>query len=147
MQRHKKADAIDEWDTAMTQKNSTLSTMNRPLFYAIGYLVIPIIVNAFQQHRLAVTGRSSYSPLARQYFRHWSQQQQPRRLFSPLSVANLRDADLTEMMIGGIRYEMVPLPDSMMDTTIFVGNLNEFVHVSFYCLEYFVVVAMAKKDQ
>jgi hypothetical protein len=30
-------------------------------------------------------------------------------------------------MVGGERYEMVPLPDSMMDTTLFVGNLNEFV--------------------
>ena len=34
------------------------------------------------------------------------------------------------MMVGGIRYEMVPLPDSMMDTTLFVGNFDEFVHVS-----------------
>jgi RNA recognition motif-containing protein len=25
-------------------------------------------------------------------------------------------------------YKMVPLPDSMVDTTLFVGNLNEFVH-------------------
>lgn len=33
-----------------------------------------------------------------------------------------------ENMVGGERYEMVPLPDSMVDTTIFVGNLNEFVH-------------------
>ena len=31
------------------------------------------------------------------------------------------------MMIGGERYEMVPLPDSMVDTTIFIGNLCEFV--------------------
>lgn len=41
-------------------------------------------------------------------------------------VHNTRDADLMEMMIGGERFEMVPLPDSMMDTTIFVGNLCEF---------------------
>jgi hypothetical protein len=43
-------------------------------------------------------------------------------------VANLRDADFVEQMIGGERFEMVPLPDSMVDTTLFVGNLNEFVH-------------------
>lgn len=38
------------------------------------------------------------------------------------------DADFAEMMVGGTRYEMVPLPDSMMDTTLFVGNFCEFVH-------------------
>lgn len=38
-----------------------------------------------------------------------------------------RDADYKEMIVGGERYEMVPLPDSMMDTTLFVGNLCEFV--------------------
>ncbi|KAL3903726.1 MAG: hypothetical protein SGILL_010339, partial [Bacillariaceae sp.] len=43
-------------------------------------------------------------------------------------VHNIRDADMMEMMIGGQRFEMVPLPDSMMDTTIFVGNLCEFAH-------------------
>ena len=43
-------------------------------------------------------------------------------------VTNLRDADLLEQMVGGERFEMVPLPDSMVDTTLFVGNLNEFVH-------------------
>jgi hypothetical protein len=29
--------------------------------------------------------------------------------------------------MGGERYEMVPLPDSMFDTTLFVGNLCEFI--------------------
>ena len=43
-------------------------------------------------------------------------------------VHNIRDADFLEMTVGGERYEMVPLPDSMMDTTIFVGNLCEFCH-------------------
>ena len=38
-----------------------------------------------------------------------------------------READLLEQMMGGERYEMNALPDSMMDTTVFVGNLNEFV--------------------
>jgi hypothetical protein len=44
-----------------------------------------------------------------------------------LQAFNLRDADTMEELVGGERYEMVPLPDSMVDTTIFVGNLNEFV--------------------
>ena len=44
-----------------------------------------------------------------------------------LGAANLRDADFVEMMMEGERYEMVPLPDSMVETTLFVGNLNEFV--------------------
>lgn len=39
---------------------------------------------------------------------------------------DLRDPDMMEMFIGGERYENVPLPDSMLDTTIFVGNLCEF---------------------
>jgi len=38
-----------------------------------------------------------------------------------------RDADLMEIFAGGERYEMVELPDSLMETTIFVGNLCEFV--------------------
>jgi RNA recognition motif-containing protein len=29
--------------------------------------------------------------------------------------------------MGWERYSMVPLPDSMMSTTVFVGNLCEFV--------------------
>jgi len=39
---------------------------------------------------------------------------------------DLQDLDMMEMLIGGQRYENVPLPDSMLDTTIFVGNLCEF---------------------
>lgn len=35
--------------------------------------------------------------------------------------------DHLELMIGGARYEMVELPDSMMSTTLWVGNLCEFV--------------------
>lgn len=38
-----------------------------------------------------------------------------------------READGIEQMIGGTRYEMVELPDCLVDTTIFVGNLCEFV--------------------
>jgi hypothetical protein len=44
-----------------------------------------------------------------------------------LYVANVRDADFGEMLVGGQRYEMVPLPDSMVETTLFVGNLCEFI--------------------
>ena len=29
--------------------------------------------------------------------------------------------------MGGERYSMIQLPDSMVSTTIFVGNLDEFV--------------------
>ena len=35
--------------------------------------------------------------------------------------------DLMEIMAGGQRWEMVELPDSMMSTTLWVGNLCEFV--------------------
>jgi hypothetical protein len=41
-------------------------------------------------------------------------------------VRNLRDPDEIELLVGGQRYELVPLPDTMLDTTIFVGNLCEF---------------------
>lgn len=37
------------------------------------------------------------------------------------------EADMMEEFGGGMRYEMVDLPDSMVDTTVFVGNLCEFV--------------------
>jgi len=39
---------------------------------------------------------------------------------------DFRDPDMMEMFVGGQRYENVPLPDSMFDTTVFVGNLCEF---------------------
>ena len=51
----------------------------------------------------------------------------PMRRLSALHVATTRDADFGEMMVGGMRYEMIPLPDSMVSTTLFVGNLCEFV--------------------
>lgn len=35
--------------------------------------------------------------------------------------------DSMELLIGGTRYQMVELPDSMMSTTLWVGNLCEFV--------------------
>lgn len=33
-----------------------------------------------------------------------------------------------EQLVGGERYSMVPLPDIMASTTLFVGNLCQFVH-------------------
>lgn len=52
-----------------------------------------------------------------------------RRPFSssPLNVHTIREADLVEMMLGGERYSLVPMPESMKATTLFVGNLCEFV--------------------
>jgi hypothetical protein len=86
-------------------------------------LVLPLLLlqsstTAFQaQHPVSIRSLSSSS--------------------SSLKVLNLRDADFMEFMVGGERYEMVPLPDSMVDTTLFVGNLNEFVHdddlSNFFC--------------
>lgn len=35
--------------------------------------------------------------------------------------------DAMELLIGGTKYEMVELPDSMMSTTLWVGNLCEFI--------------------
>lgn len=35
--------------------------------------------------------------------------------------------DAMELLVGGTKYEMVELPDSMMSTTLWVGNLCEFV--------------------
>jgi RNA recognition motif. (a.k.a. RRM, RBD, or RNP domain) len=44
-----------------------------------------------------------------------------------LSVHSVRDADIVEVMVGGERYSLVPMPDSMKSTTVFVGNVCEFV--------------------
>lgn len=38
-----------------------------------------------------------------------------------------REMDIMEEFVGGRRYEMVELPDSLVETTLFVGNLCEFV--------------------
>lgn len=50
------------------------------------------------------------------------------RTSSSLSYSNwdaFESRDSLELMIGGSRYEMVELPDSMMSTTLWVGNLCE----------------------
>lgn len=44
-----------------------------------------------------------------------------------LKVHRDYEADLVEQLVGGEKFEMNELPDSMMDTTVFVGNLCEFV--------------------
>ena len=49
-----------------------------------------------------------------------------------------RDADYGEILAGGERYEMVELPDSMVDTTIFVGNLCE-VRLVFWAFNLFMM--------
>lgn len=48
----------------------------------------------------------------------------------PLHVyySDHRAADAMEELVGGERFEMSKLPDSMIDTTLFVGNLCEFVN-------------------
>lgn len=38
-----------------------------------------------------------------------------------------REFDSIEEFVGGMRYEMVELPDCLVDTTLYVGNLCEFV--------------------
>ena len=58
----------------------------------------------------AATG--SYRPATRVAYSNWD-------------AFDTRDS--VELMIGGARYEMVELPDSMMSTTLWVGNLCEFV--------------------
>ena len=57
-----------------------------------------------------------------------TQHSRRRQSIGPLFVVTDRDPDIIEMMMGGQRYEMVPLPDRMCDTTLFVGNLCEFVN-------------------
>lgn len=53
----------------------------------------------------------------------------PQRSSTHLRYSNwdaFETRDVMELLIGGSRYEMVELPDSMMSTTLWVGNLNEF---------------------
>lgn len=57
--------------------------------------------------------------------RQWRQR---RQWHWHLSVHSMREADLVEALVGGERYSLVPMPDSMKATTLFVGNLCEFVN-------------------
>ena len=43
------------------------------------------------------------------------------------SVHRTREVDIVETLIGGVRFENVPIPNAMKATTLFVGNLCEFV--------------------
>jgi hypothetical protein len=45
-----------------------------------------------------------------------------------LDQYNTRMADPIEPIVGGTRYEFVPIPESMKSTTIYVGNICEFAH-------------------
>lgn len=57
-----------------------------------------------------------------------------RNTVSLCAYADYDDVDsfyeMDMMATGGQKYEMVPLPDSMIDITCFVGNLDEFVNES-----------------
>lgn len=44
-----------------------------------------------------------------------------------IQVHNVRDADIVEQLVGGVRYSLVPMPEVMKATTAYVGNLCEFV--------------------
>jgi RNA recognition motif. (a.k.a. RRM, RBD, or RNP domain) len=43
-------------------------------------------------------------------------------------VLPFREAEVTEQLVGGIRYSMVPIPKDMLGTTLFVTNLDDFVY-------------------
>jgi hypothetical protein len=79
-----------------------------------GTMLSRFVARAFQTKASFLRRPLSFSP--------------PLTTASRLFVHSEREADITEMMVGGERYEMIPLPDSMVDTTLFVGNLCEFVH-------------------
>ncbi len=72
---------------------------------------------------LLLESSQAFQPLL---FRTSQVSEHRQKCLSPLHFYYQRDYDMMELMVGGERYEMVPLPDSMMDTTLFVGNLCEF---------------------
>lgn len=39
-----------------------------------------------------------------------------------------REAEVTEQLVGGVRYSMIPIPKDMLRTTLFVTNLDDFVY-------------------
>jgi RNA recognition motif. (a.k.a. RRM, RBD, or RNP domain) len=88
-----------------------------------------INTNAFQHIRLRpwsiVDTVTRYIPTQQQSYRN--------RLNRVLGltvqyVHSIREADCIEQMVGGVRYENVPMPMSMKATTLFVSNLCEFAH-------------------
>mmetsp|Transcript_19424 Transcript_19424/g.29407 ORF Transcript_19424/g.29407 Transcript_19424/m.29407 type:complete len:276 (+) Transcript_19424:90-917(+) len=52
----------------------------------------------------------------------------PSRSYSTALFYDDRDTDYMESFVGGMRYEMVELPDSLVETACFIGNLDEFVN-------------------
>jgi RNA recognition motif-containing protein len=52
----------------------------------------------------------------------------PSRSYSTTLFYDDRDSDYMESFVGGMRYEMVELPDSLVETACFIGNLDEFVN-------------------
>lgn len=50
-----------------------------------------------------------------------------RHSYSPVSYLDGNDHDHDHNGANFEKYDMVPLPDSMVDTTIWIGNLDEFV--------------------
>lgn len=49
-------------------------------------------------------------------------------LVEPLHLLPFREAEVTEQLVGGVRYSMVPIPKDMLKTTLFVTNLDDFVY-------------------
>ena len=62
---------------------------------------------------------------------HFRQQQQQRppstTCTAPREYYGGSEEDKNGFFSYAVKYEMTPLPDSLMDTTIFVGNLGDFV--------------------
>mmetsp|Transcript_29051 Transcript_29051/g.43894 ORF Transcript_29051/g.43894 Transcript_29051/m.43894 type:complete len:440 (+) Transcript_29051:138-1457(+) len=89
---------------------------NNPLFTTVICWILLLSFGVINFHRIDA-------------FSTWKTPAQRQRKSSILTrhVSNNRDPDFVEMMLGAERYELVPLPDSMVDTTLFVGNLCEFV--------------------
>ena len=116
--------------TLLLKNAFTVTT--KKTYMAIGFLLCGTLsmlsrhggVHAFQQgHAL-----SSILLVSRRQQRHDSsccirpQQQQQHNM-----ILSSRDADLVEQWVGGERYSLIPMPDIMKATTVFVGNLCEFV--------------------
>jgi len=78
----------------------------------VGALALLSPSRAFQYTGRHSAATMSFRPVTRLGYSNWDA---------------FENRDSMELMIGGARYEMVELPDSMMSTTLWVGNLCEFV--------------------
>lgn len=85
-------------------------------------LVLVLLLSGEPARRVTTT--QAFAPTVRRVIPTTS----PHNWHWQLNVHLDREADLLEQFVGGARYELNELPDSMMATTVFVGNLNEFVH-------------------